>query len=210
LQGLDSGFSNHLGAGNHYEMGARVTGTIRFDGQDYAIDTLGFRDHSWSPRWWSGPKVMPMHRWISCAIREDLVFNATIGYHSDGQTMMFGFLWDGSKFSKIVDMDVAMILESDAFTCRGGRVSADYHNGTRLEFDLEARSGVLMAVQGHLVVEAPGVATFADGSSGHCHIEYCNNARQGRDHLAYASPTVPLTQGYSHCAPLPTLRLVGE
>jgi hypothetical protein len=50
-------------ARGHYQVPCRVRGTMRLEGSTTTFDAIGFRDHSWGPRVWQGPRYW---RWISC------------------------------------------------------------------------------------------------------------------------------------------------
>lgn len=51
----------------HYQGPCSVRGTVEVDGEARDIHGLGFRDHSWGPRKWQGPRYW---RWISCMVDE--------------------------------------------------------------------------------------------------------------------------------------------
>jgi hypothetical protein len=62
-----------MSGGNHYEQAGRVQGSIEVDGQTFALDGFGQRDHSWGVR---DMRVPANWRWLSCQFGETLCFNA--------------------------------------------------------------------------------------------------------------------------------------
>ncbi|GAA0997338.1 hypothetical protein GCM10009555_094710 [Acrocarpospora macrocephala] len=51
----------------HYQGPCAVRGWVEIDGRHRHINGLGFRDHSWGPRIWQGPRFW---RWLSCMADE--------------------------------------------------------------------------------------------------------------------------------------------
>jgi hypothetical protein len=63
-----------MAGGNHYEQAGCIQGFIQVDGQRFALDGYGQRDHSWGVR----DMRVPAHwRWLSCQFGETFCFNAT-------------------------------------------------------------------------------------------------------------------------------------
>lgn len=77
----------------HYQVPCRVTGRILLDGAEHQVDALGFRDHSWGPRVWQGPRWW---RWISCMCDDGTGFVAWLSRIGDEVTPGRGMvLWEG-------------------------------------------------------------------------------------------------------------------
>ena len=50
-------------ARGHYEQHVGGAGVIRVGDEEWAVDGFGLRDHSWGPRFWQAPVVVPLaHR----------------------------------------------------------------------------------------------------------------------------------------------------
>ncbi|SCW38491.1 hypothetical protein SAMN02927924_00342 [Sphingobium faniae] len=65
----------------HFEQGMRCTGTVAYEGRDYALDHLTVRDRSWQePRSEAG-LALPPYTWMTGAFSEDFAF--TVAAHDD-------------------------------------------------------------------------------------------------------------------------------
>ena len=95
-------------AKGHLEQLGHATGrlVLSADGKDqeFKIDALGLRDHSWGPRYWQAPKF---YRWLTMNFDENLGAMATITVNRDGSERPGGFIArKGQPFQHIVKVDV--------------------------------------------------------------------------------------------------------
>lgn len=93
-------------ATGHYQGACRVTGEIELDGQTRRVSGLGFRDHSWGPRRWHGPRWW---RWVSCLCDEDNGFVGWLARMGDNRPAGRGMVLRDGVFSRVRDVE----LDSD-------------------------------------------------------------------------------------------------
>ena len=62
-------------ARGHTEQHTRGTGTIRIGTENFTIDGLGLRDHSWGPRYW---QAIYWYRWLPMNFSEDFAMMISI------------------------------------------------------------------------------------------------------------------------------------
>jgi hypothetical protein len=86
----------HMRSGRHYEQSMCVSGSCSFDGEQWALDGSGHRDHSWGPRDWAPSERW---RWLTGQM-EGLAFNAmylTIA----GTHVTNGYVWHNGRCSPV-------------------------------------------------------------------------------------------------------------
>jgi hypothetical protein len=93
----------HTVATEHYEGACAVTGWIVAGDDHYEIDNLGFRDHSWGPRNWHGPRYW---RWISCMVDEQNGFVAWCARFGDERQPGNGMLMRDGQMTMLTRVDV--------------------------------------------------------------------------------------------------------
>lgn len=76
-------------ASEHVEQFGRLKGRLGMGLEDYEIDALGERDHSWGVRRWTTPR---MWIWLTCQLSEDYAFNLT-KLATDGAEIDAGFVF---------------------------------------------------------------------------------------------------------------------
>lgn len=69
----DQALEEQLWAANHYEQHLRIKGSVSVDGQQYAIDSTGYRDHSWGQRHFAGIRG---HTWLMAQFPSGRAINA--------------------------------------------------------------------------------------------------------------------------------------
>ncbi|AXK32476.1 hypothetical protein DVA86_07215 [Streptomyces armeniacus] len=115
----------------HYQGPCSVKGWVEVGGERREIDGLGFRDHSWGPRKWQGPRYW---RWISCMTDERNGFVAWSQRIGDARAPGNGMvLRDG-----FVELVNKVTVESDytdsaPYYATGMRVSMWTEAGERVE-----------------------------------------------------------------------------
>ncbi len=111
LYGLSSGEGAGAGiegaedtiATGHYQGPCRVNGTLVIGGERHDVAGLGFRDHSWGPRRWQGPRYW---RWISCLCDESNGFVGWISKIGDQVTKAHGMVLRDGVFERLTDASV--------------------------------------------------------------------------------------------------------
>jgi hypothetical protein len=90
-----------------------VRGSVAIDGERYAFDGSGHRDHSWGPR-----DYMPSERWRWLTGQMDgFAFNAmylTIA----GSHVINGYVWNGDDCLPVEHLQLAMTFEDGGGTAR--------------------------------------------------------------------------------------------
>lgn len=76
-------------ARGHYEQHLGATGTITVDGEEFAIDGYGLRDHSWGARTWQAPWY---YRWLTGNVGESFGFMGSRVARRDGEGTRGGFV----------------------------------------------------------------------------------------------------------------------
>src|SRR5205814_1061078 len=87
----------------HYQGGVMATGTITVDGTEHPVDASGFRDHSWGPRKWTGPKWW---RWISCWVDERNGFAGFVSRVGDNRAPGSGAVVRAGKVSLARQLEI--------------------------------------------------------------------------------------------------------
>jgi hypothetical protein len=96
-------------AKGHFEQLGHATGTLTLSAKgggsnEYKIDGLGLRDHSWGPRYWQAPKY---YRWLTMNFDEALGGMATVTVNRDDSVRPGGFIArKGQPNLNIVKVDI--------------------------------------------------------------------------------------------------------
>lgn len=143
----------------HFEQGMRCTGSVTYDGKDYALDHLTVRDRSWQePRPEAG-LALPPYTWMTAAFSEDFAF--TIAAHDDpaldpewkglypitsDNALKDGWIWRDGSMEKVVS--VSKITERNFATLAPirHRMEAVTQSGRRYRFVGEVVSVAPMTV----------------------------------------------------------------
>ncbi|MCZ7527168.1 MAG: hypothetical protein M5U14_12770 [Acidimicrobiia bacterium] len=97
-------------ATGHYQGPCRVTGTVTIGDEDHAVEGLGFRDHSWGPRKWQGPRWW---RWISCLCDEQNGFVAWLTKIGDTVAPPRGMVMRDGNLSLVRSAEVTSTYDPD-------------------------------------------------------------------------------------------------
>ncbi len=90
-------------ATGHYQGPCRVQGTIRLGDREQTITGLGFRDHSWGPRVWQGPRYW---RWVSGLADEKNGFVAWVTKIGDERPPDRGMVLHDGDLSLVREVDI--------------------------------------------------------------------------------------------------------
>ncbi|MEZ5709795.1 MAG: hypothetical protein R3E02_10450 [Blastomonas sp.] len=162
------------GAAHHFEVSGRMTGNIRIDGREFAINALGYRDRSWARRDWSTSRGT---RWWPCVFGPDLTTHI-IHLVQDGHVLKVGYVWRDGETIPIIDSDVIVELESDALTPRAGRGRLHLANGEILSVECDRSDAIMMHVRGYTAIECIGTARMGS-RAGMSNLEVSSNAGGG-------------------------------
>ena len=162
-------------ASNHFEVSGRVTGRVTLDGQNYSIDGLGYRDHSWGPRNWA---TLLSHRWVVGCCGPDLSFGALAWHGVDGSLRKYGYVVRAGRILRATAVDIVTFMEVDALTHRGGEVTLVLEDGSTTRIRAQAVSG--MVTLHHGIASVDELCTVeVDGRTGYCDFEITTNPRNG-------------------------------
>lgn len=162
---------------DHYQVAGRVAGTVRVAGRHFEVDGLGHRDHSWGDRKWS---AVLAHRWLAGSFGPELSFSLVTTLLPGGHMVRMGFVVRDGEVLTVRDSDVAVLIEPDGTSHRGGYGTGLLPGGERLRLDVDVIDGILITLRNLAVVEGIGRVTSGD-RVGFCDLEASNNPRQGSD-----------------------------
>jgi hypothetical protein len=97
-------------ATGHYQGPQNVSGTISLDGETFEVNGLGFRDHSWGPRIWQGPKWW---RWISCLADENNGFVGWLTKVGDEVQPGTGMVLRDGELELVNDVEITSTYSTD-------------------------------------------------------------------------------------------------
>jgi hypothetical protein len=90
-------------ARGHYEQHHRAVGRLAIDGEEFAVDGYGLRDHSWGPRSWQAPAS---YRWLTANFGPELGFMGSWITRPDGQETRGGFVHRGRDLVLVKDIRI--------------------------------------------------------------------------------------------------------
>jgi hypothetical protein len=107
-------------AAGHYETIGRITGIIRWNGRELAVDGHAYDDRSWGSRDW---RSMTNHRYIWAYFGPDLYM---VLYHirTKKGVQQWGWVFDNGKRHMIDRVDIDVLMSSDGITARAVDVVA--------------------------------------------------------------------------------------
>lgn len=161
---------------NHMEVASKVTGEVTVKGKTYPIDGLGFRDHGWGHRDWTG---IVSHRWVAMTFEDGAMALVQTFHSSTDQLVRFGCVIRDSKLTYAKDVDVVTYMEPDGLTHRGGVVTMTLTTGEKLAFEcVPLQKGVVSWIHGIACVDTFCRVKWGD-KVGIADFETTNNAMRG-------------------------------
>jgi hypothetical protein len=97
-------------ASAHYEQTGRAHGRVVFDGEAFAIDGFGWRDHSWGPRYW---QVIYAYRLLLANFGEDRGFMLLKNIAADGRARRLGVVLVDGGYEDVLDLDLTTDWSAD-------------------------------------------------------------------------------------------------
>ena len=94
----DEGFAR-----GHYEQHVGARGTIRVGDEEWVVDGVGLRDHSWGPRFWQSPW---WYRWLTGNFGDDGGFVLSIVTRRDGARHVGGVWLADGVYEPLVDIQI--------------------------------------------------------------------------------------------------------
>ena len=117
-------------ARGHYEQHIAGKGTLRVGEQEWTIDGLGLRDHSWGPRFWQSPW---WYRWLTANLGPDFGFVVSIIASADGKRRYGGMVLRDGVYEHIHHAEIQTEWTDDLYH-REIRAKATTSEGT---YDIE-------------------------------------------------------------------------
>ncbi|NJN51863.1 MAG: hypothetical protein HC809_08925 [Gammaproteobacteria bacterium] len=87
-------------ARGHYEQHMAAKGHIEIQGERFAIDGLGLRDHSWGPRFWQN---IHWYRWLPMNFSRDFAMMVSITCNAKGEQRQGGMVLSDGAYTIIRD-----------------------------------------------------------------------------------------------------------
>ena len=97
-QKADEGFAR-----GHYEQHVGARGTIRVGDDEWVVDGVGLRDHSWGPRFWQSPW---WYRWLTGNFGDDGGFVLSIVTRRDGARHVGGVWLADGVYEPLIDVQI--------------------------------------------------------------------------------------------------------
>jgi hypothetical protein len=97
-QKADEGFAR-----GHYEQHVGARGTMRIGDDEWVVDGVGLRDHSWGPRFWQSPW---WYRWLTGNFGDDGGFVLSIVTRRDGARHVGGVWLADGVYEPLVDIQI--------------------------------------------------------------------------------------------------------
>ena len=90
-------------ARGHYEQHVGGKGTVRVGDEEWIVDGVGLRDHSWGPRFWQSPF---WYRWLTGNFGDDAGFVLSITASRDGGRKIFGVWFADGADEDLTDIKI--------------------------------------------------------------------------------------------------------
>ena len=97
-------------ARGHTEQHTRGRGTIRVDDEQFAVDGLGLRDHSWGPRYW---QAIHWYRWLPMNFSEDFAMMVSITCRPGEAPRAGGMVLRDGEYVMIRDASLESVYDDD-------------------------------------------------------------------------------------------------
>ena len=126
----------------HFEQHMHVTGTLSIDGERFAIDGFGLRDHSWGPRYW---QAIHSYEWLTLNFGPDLgAMVSVIQRDAAGkQRTAGGVLQRGMEIERLVDARIEAEYEENGL----------YH--TKVTAHVKTENGEELTIRGDVTSFIP-------------------------------------------------------
>lgn len=155
----------------HLEQGGRLTGQAIIGGEVAAINTGGFRDHSYGPRNYSG---MAGNTWCTAVFPSGRALLGLNVWQTAGPAMAVGFVWDGEEMLNATSVALPRLADADGqpSTCEfeitttksTERITVVQHH--RMTWTLDEPVGMTAGANGETdgirVVESPATVTWGE------------------------------------------------
>jgi hypothetical protein len=173
----DGGPLADLGAG-HVETSCRVTGAVRVQGEEVAVDGLGHRDQSWGPRTLD---IVRNHRWVAGTCGPALSFSLEVLHVAGAPVQTFGFVVRDGERSSVADVEILVTLDHDGLTPRRYESNVTLASGEELTVVTDTIHAVLYNHRGPLTAIDALATVTAGGLTGTADLNIITNPLNGAD-----------------------------
>lgn len=161
---------------DHLDVAGRIAGTITVQGDTFAADGMGVRDHGWGHR---NLGTMRSHRYISGTFGPDFSF-VSWAIHSVHDTIeIFGWVMKGNTVIFPKDIDVVVYAEIDSCSTRGGRIRYELPGGEVIEAELVAEAPGMQHYFHNLANNNTTCTVYCNGRVGAGMVETSMNYHEG-------------------------------
>jgi hypothetical protein len=169
-------YSRRTHTGGHLEVSGRIVGVLRFGGEEFAVDGLAHRDHSWGLR---RVRSMGSHRLVTGTTGPAFSFATLIVQWQDQpEPTRMGFVVRHGESEEIAGLDVVAGLDIDGLTVRWGSCSITLADGERIDIAAQAHAGQLTEYE-NLYSSDNICSVRVGGDMGFCDFEVTNNPQFG-------------------------------
>lgn len=171
-------------ARGHYEQHIAGAGTIAVGDEEWQVDGLGLRDHSWGPRFWQSPW---WYRWLTANLGPDFGFVISVVASRDGGKRILGMVLRDGVYEHITDATIETEWTGDDLYHSHIRATATTSERT---YEIEGRVLNLVPLRNRrtspdgeelLTRISEGLTEWTcDGRTGHGLSEYLDQIIDGR------------------------------
>jgi hypothetical protein len=159
-------------APNHAESSGRARGTVRIGDEQFDVDALYHRDHSWGVRDWS---TIISHRWFVGTFGPHLSFSGIVLQGPGYQWIHGGAIVRDGKVERAASVDIVPLVEADGVSHRGGTAVWNLASGESLTMRCTTTDGMIFRQKDFVLIETVCEVRL-DGSDdvGFCNLEMSN------------------------------------
>jgi hypothetical protein len=159
-------------APNHAESSGRARGKVWIGHEQFEIDALYHRDHSWGVRDWS---TIISHRWFVGTFGPHLSFSGIVLQGPGYQWIHGGAIVRDGKVERAASVDIVPLVEADGVSHRGGTAVWKLASGESLTMRCTTIDGMIFRQKDFVLIETVCEVRL-DGSDdvGFCNLEMSN------------------------------------
>ncbi len=123
----------------HFEQHMHVTGSLSIEGERFAIDGFGLRDHSWGPRYW---QAIHSYEWLTLNFGPDLGAMVSVIQRDAAGTQRTagGVLQRGMELERLVDATIEVEYEDNGLYHKRVTARVETEQGEQLTIEGEVSS----------------------------------------------------------------------
>ena len=167
----------------HYEQHVGGSGTFKIGDEEFKVEGLGLRDHSWGPRYWQS---IFMYRWLPMSFEKDFAAMISVIETGQGQFSRSGVIQKGDAYHAIEDTTIETTW-NDEWYQTGMKVWAKTDEG---EYEIEGKVKSLIPLRNvrrspdgdvlHTRITEAITEFTCDGKVGYGMSEYLDQIEDGK------------------------------